>query len=97
MIATKFDMKTVTRKRYNYSNRERAILSAFGKPGRKIKTNDLIDKVYGADAPINARPALITTLGILMRKVEHNRESFRIMRNGGRGPTQHEWWMEMRS
>lgn len=90
-----FDIKTVTRKRYNYSNRERAILKALGRPGRKVTSTQLIERVYGEDKPVHARPAMLTMISILIKKVQHNREGFTIKRTSGRGPVAHTFWLEL--
>jgi hypothetical protein len=93
-------IKTVVKERMKYSTAETELLellrAANGKP---ITTNDLILKRYGKQPerhPFNAASNVRATLKVLIRKVDHNRETFVIKKEGQVGPKAQNIWLEKR-
>lgn len=89
---------TIDAKRYGYSPMESSILSALNaKKGRKVTTNELVEVLYeGRQPPISARQSVLSTIKVLIQKVEHNQEPFKIGRTKGMGPSPHVFWREKR-
>lgn len=63
--------------------------------GRKT-TNAIMKTYYGGEAPTNARRSIAVGLASLRRKVDRNREPFRIRTTQRSGPISMYHWVEPR-
>lgn len=80
-----------------YSDSEQKLLDLIPTNGSPITTKQLADKRYAAeDVPFNSSAIVLATLTQLMRKVDRNRENFRIRKGKRRGPRPSEVWVEKR-
>jgi hypothetical protein len=80
-----------------YSNSEQKILDLIPRDGTPISTEELAVRRYeGEKVPFNSRGIVLATLSQLMRKVDHNRENFRIRKGRRMGPIPLEIWVEKR-
>ena len=80
-----------------YSEAEQKLLDLIPTNGRKITTEELTNKRYTEEEmPFNGQAIVRATLAQLMRKVDANRESFRIRKGKRRGPMPSEVWAERR-
>jgi hypothetical protein len=66
--------------------------------GKKITIEELTKRRYARDRepPFNATGSVRATLSQLMRKVDHNLETFRIRKGRRMGPISSEVWVEKR-
>lgn len=75
-----------------YSNGEQAAFKALSvKP---ISSTDMLEKIYTTDEPFNSRKILIGTLKSLRRKIQTNREPFKLVSSERNGPHPMEFWLE---
>jgi hypothetical protein len=80
-----------------YSEAETKLLELIPTNGSKITTEELATKRYAREEmPFNSRAIIRATLATLMRKVDLNKESFRIRKGRRRGPRPSEVWAEKR-
>jgi hypothetical protein len=80
-----------------YSEAEQKLLDLIPVNGRPITTEELADKRYASEeVPFNSRAIVLATLSQLMRKVDKNKENFRIRKGKRRGPRPSEIWAEKR-
>jgi hypothetical protein len=84
-------------KKMKYSNSEQKLLNLIPTDGTPISTEELAIKRYeGEKVPFNSRGIVLATLSQLMRKVDHNKENFRIRKGRRMGPIPSEIWVEKR-
>jgi hypothetical protein len=81
----------------HYSPREKALLAAMRGAGRRLTSTELIDKVFGEEAPFNARQSLMNTMTSLSRKIEGRKERFALKKTARRGPRPVSFWLEERA
>jgi hypothetical protein len=77
--------------RVNYSERERALFNVLTKKGRvstKILAR-LSDSFY-------KNQSIVSSLVILGKKIDANKEHFHLRHSKRRGPHPIEWWLEVR-
>jgi len=80
-----------------YSEAEQRLLDLIPTNGKKITTEELAAKRYAnEETPFNSQAIVRATLAQLMRKVDKNKESFRIRKGRRRGPRPSEVWAEKR-
>jgi hypothetical protein len=80
-----------------YSEAEQKLLDLIPTNGKMITTEELAEKRYkGEEVPFNSRAIVLATLSQLMRKVDRNKENFRIKKGKRRGPMPSEVWVERR-
>jgi hypothetical protein len=80
-----------------YSNSEQKLLDLIPRDGTPISTEELADKRYeGEKVPFNSRGIVLATLSQLIRKVDHNKENFKIRKGRRMGPIPLEIWVEKR-
>jgi hypothetical protein len=80
-----------------YSNSEQKLLDLIPTDGTPISTEELADKRYeGEEVPFNSRGIVLATLSQLIRKVDHNKENFKIRKGRRMGPIPLEIWVEKR-
>lgn len=92
-------IKSKRGREHRYSRMERDILAIFKSAGKGVRfsTLDIVGKVYrGREAPLRSRQSIVSIMGLLIAKVDHNRETFRIGRTKGMGPQPHDFWLEHR-
>jgi len=71
----------------DYSPTEKSLLALLPTGGKAISSEELVDRHYeGDDKPFNARQSIVTAMTNLIKKVEHNREPFRIVKAKRSGP-----------
>jgi hypothetical protein len=71
------------------------LLDLIPRDGQKITTEELTKKRYaGETVPFNARMIVLGALTNLIRKVDYNREDFRIVKGIRKGPAPIEVWVE---
>jgi hypothetical protein len=81
----------------NYSDMERAVFGIIPKDGVSVSTDQLTEMFYyDKETPFNARQRIISALRQLMRKIDHNKEPFRLLTSGRRGQQPMEVWIEKR-
>jgi hypothetical protein len=79
----------------NYSPSEKRLLDLIPRDGKRITTEELTKKRYaGESVPFNARMIVLGALTNLIRKVEYNREDFKIVKGIRKGPAPIEVWVE---
>ena len=78
-----------------YSEAEQAILDLLPRNGRTT-TDQLVTRRYSSSPPFNARGIINATLNNLIRKVDFNRETFKIVKGARKGPKSMEVWLENR-
>jgi hypothetical protein len=81
--------------RVKYSPLEEEIFNLLPRSGKRLDTNQLANKVYGGDVPINGRLIVTGTLRKLIKKSLHNKEAFKIKTSERRGPYPLEVWLEL--
>ena len=54
--------------------------------GREVTSTDLIDLIYGVDPPYNARGSFLSTMAVLIRKLDHMGDGWRIVKGPRIGP-----------
>jgi len=70
-----------------YSPTEKSLLDLLPPGGKAISSEELVDRHYSGDEkPFNARQSIVTTMTSLIKKVEHNREPYRIIKAKRSGP-----------
>jgi hypothetical protein len=80
-----------------YSNSEQKLLDLIPTDGTPISTEELAVKRYeGEKVPFNSRGIVLATLSQLIRKVDHNKENFKIRKGRRMGPIPSEIWVEKR-
>jgi hypothetical protein len=80
-----------------YSSSEQKLLDLIPTDGTSISTEELADKRYeGEEVPFNSRGIVLATLSQLIRKVDHNKENFKIRKGRRMGPIPTEIWVEKR-
>jgi hypothetical protein len=80
-----------------YSESEQKLLNLIPKNGNTITTEELTKKRYRSEEiPFNSRAIIGATLTQLIRKVDRNKENFRIRKGRRRGPMPSEVWVERR-
>jgi hypothetical protein len=80
-----------------YSDSEQRLLNLIPTDGRQITTEQLAAKRYAKEeVPFNSRAIVNATLTQLMRKVDINRENFKIRKGKRRGPAPSLVWVEKR-
>jgi hypothetical protein len=80
-----------------YSLAEQKLLDLIPTDGSIITTEELAKKRYAREeVPFNSVAIVRATLSNLMRKVDRNKESFRIRKGKRRGPYAQEVWAEKR-
>jgi hypothetical protein len=90
-------MNKMEKVKLKYSDSERRLLDLIPTDGRQITTEQLAAKRYArGDVPFNSRAIVTATLTQLMRKVDRNRENFRIIKGKRRGPAPSLVWVEKR-
>jgi hypothetical protein len=79
----------------SYSPQERRALAALPPTGAKVTTSDLARAIYdGGTPPFHAAASVTSVLRTLIRKVEANREDFRIRKSKRIGPSEIQYWRE---
>lgn len=90
-------MNKPERLKIRYSEGEQKLLDLIPLNGSIVTTAQLVEKRYAnEDVPFNSHSIVNTTLTQLMRKVDRNRENFRIRKGKRRGPMPSEVWVEKR-
>jgi hypothetical protein len=80
-----------------YSDSEQRLLDLIPLNGTSITTEQLAEKRYAnEEVPFNSRAIVNATLTQLMRKVDRNKENFKIRKGKRRGPMPSEVWVEKR-
>jgi hypothetical protein len=80
-----------------YSEAEQKLLDLIPTNGNTITTEELAVKRYAnEEVPFNSRAIVLATLSQLMRKVDRNRENFKIRKGKRRCPRPSEVWAEKR-
>jgi hypothetical protein len=80
-----------------YSDSERRLLDLIPLNGTAITTEQLAEKRYAhEEVPFNSRAIVNATLTQLMRKVDRNKENYKIRKGKRRGPMPSEVWVEKR-
>jgi hypothetical protein len=80
-----------------YSEAEQKLLDLIPTNGKMITTEELAAKRYSREeVPFNSRAIVLATLTQLIRKVDANRENFKIRKGKRRGPMPSEIWVERR-
>lgn len=80
-----------------YSNQERVIFDALPKDGSRISSLELIGRVYKrGQTPFHARTIVVGCARSLLKKIEHNKEPFRLAKTKPAGPTPVQFWLEPR-
>jgi hypothetical protein len=81
----------------NYSETEKRLFRILRSlKGERINTEKLTVRFYGKDIPFNGRTIISGCVNALMRKVEWNKEPFRICRSERAGPNSTDVWLEPR-
>lgn len=82
-----------------YSRSERNAFRFLPKDGTRIDTNTLTDKIYKSTdrRPFNDRQVVLGVMNRLARKVQLNREPFRVQRSERQGPYPVNFWIEKRA
>jgi hypothetical protein len=81
----------------NYSETEKKLFKILKSlKGRQISTEELTAKFYGGDVPFNARTIISGCVNALIKKVEWNKEPFRVCRSERSGPISTLVWLESR-
>lgn len=77
-----------------YSNGEIAVFKALS--AKALSSTDIMDKIYYTknDVPHNGRKILIGQITSLRRKIQTNREPFKLSSTKRRGPHPMEFWLE---
>ena len=83
---------TLTGSKVDYSEHERALFAAVSEHRGPVSTSDLIHLSRG----FHKRQSILASLSTLGRKIEVNKERFRLRRSKQRGPHPIEWWLEKR-
>ena len=79
-------VKRMPAKKVKYSNMESKLLGLLSF-GTDLTIRELADKIYGAgEAPYYAKESVNSVLAALIRKIDHNKESFRIIKTPRAGP-----------
>ncbi len=80
----------------NYSRLETRILESLRGTSteKRITSTDLILKVYGDAAPLNARQSIVAAVRNLSAKVDRNGSVFTIGRSENDPPKPLEYWMQ---
>lgn len=80
-----------SRNKVHYSRMETAMLKMLN-GGRRISSEELTDRVYKDEVrPFNARNSVTSIMSSLIRKAEHNREPFKIVKSTQGGPVSTEY------
>ena len=78
-----------------YSPTEEKLLGLLPPRGGPITSEELAEKLYPpGEAPFNARASVRAMMKNLIRKVEHNKEDFRIAQADRSGPNPMSYWKE---
>jgi hypothetical protein len=77
-----------------YSDRERDIFRLLPQDGKTIDTNKLVQRYYRKQIPNHPGATIIGTMRSFMRKIERNKEPFRIKKSVRAGPYPIEFWIE---
>lgn len=64
--------------------------------GRRLNSLTIVSLNYRGKRPTHAQRSVVSTLNLLAKKVQRNREAFRILKTERRGPHPVEFWMEER-
>jgi hypothetical protein len=59
-----------------------------------VDTNSLVINHYKKDPPLNARASIVAGMKSLMRKIERNKEPFRVLQSERAGPRPAEFWVQ---
>jgi hypothetical protein len=90
-------METAMAHKLRYSEAEQKLLDLIPTNGKMITTEELALKRYShEEVPFNSRAIVLATLTQLIRKVDANRENFKIRKGKRRGPMPSEIWVEKR-
>jgi hypothetical protein len=84
-------------RRLRYSESERRLLELIPTDGKVITTKELTEKRYADEqTPFNGGAIVLAILSHLMRKVDYNKEDFRIIKSKRNGPRPLDVWTEKR-
>lgn len=79
-------MASTAKSKVKYSKSETALLKMLAR-GRRISSVELTDRLYeNGNRPYHARHSMNTIMTSLIKKVEYNRESFKIVKSDPAGP-----------
>lgn len=91
-------MLAVNGSRARYSRNERRLFEFLPKDGTRISTITLGQRLARKpDGPFYARQVALSAVKSLMRKIDKNKEPFRLRATRARGPVPLEFWLEPRS
>jgi len=80
-----------------YSHREKLVFDAIAsEQSNRLSTRDIGEKVFREDEVFHVKASIISALASLKRKVEYNKEPFKIEISGHAGPRPMEVWLEER-
>lgn len=78
---------------YSPAEREVFDLLSFGER-QSISSKELVEKRYGASAPYHALSIVRAVVDSLSRKIEFNKEPFRLEKSDRHGPYPIYYWLE---
>jgi hypothetical protein len=79
-------------KRAELTERERQLLALLPISGEPVTSTALVQALYGAFPPLNARETVIDRMRKIIRKLEHNNDAIRIGKSERNGPHPIEYW-----
>lgn len=81
----------------DYSPAERALFELLPVKPKRISSTELVTQRYGSEVPFHAQSIIRSTMDSLIRKIEANREPFRVLKTPRAGPKPTEFWLEKRA
>lgn len=96
-------LKLINREFEKYSPSEKLLFELLPRNGEPIDTETLTRKFYqkregkalrDSDIPVHGRVIVNGTLKQLIRKIERNKEPFRLIHSGRAGPNSARVWIE---
>ena len=79
-----------------YSKGERRIFAALNSK-KRAHTEEVLNAIYGrGGSPFHGRQIVLGSLNSLLKKIDVNREKFRLRKGERSGPYSIEWWLEKR-
>lgn len=79
-----------------YSPAERALFDLLPMKPKKVSSADLVKLRYGTTPPFHGQSIIGSTARSLAKKVDANKEPFRVAKSERAGPKPTEYWLEKR-
>ena len=79
-----------------YSQREKLVFDAILSKGSRTTTREIAEKVFPDNKVFHVKATVNSALSSLKKKLDYNKEPFKIKISGHAGPNPMEVWLEHR-